>query len=76
MPICKRCKVMRSSAEMRETAKVEKVDFEKAGKTYKGVETHWVCRDKRTCKERRQMLERVRISIRENAEILERLRDA
>ena len=52
MPICKKCKVMQATVEMRETPKTEKVDFHRAGKDYLGVETHYVCIDKRKCKQR------------------------
>jgi hypothetical protein len=52
MPICKKCRKMQASAEMRETTKTVKVDFQAAGKDYPGLETHWVCMDKRSCRER------------------------
>jgi hypothetical protein len=52
MPVCKRCRVMKSSAEMRETAKTQGVSFERAGKLYPDHETHWVCREKRKCRDR------------------------
>ena len=54
MPVCKKCKKMSASAEMRETAKTVKVDFSRAGRAYLGVETNWVCMDKRKCRERSQ----------------------
>lgn len=76
MPVCKKCRTMRSSAEMRETVKSVKVDFEKAGKAYPGLETHWVCFDKRRCREIRDAENAGRMAVREDAEALQRLRDA
>lgn len=75
MPICKKCLKMYSSAEMRETAKTVSIDFHKAGKGYPGLKTHWVCMDKRKCKER-QAAEGGRMAVRDHAEALKRLGNA